>query len=293
MKETISLTFGDQGENHVGMKKHGEIVEKGSGFTYDDLVSISMPFKESGYITEMYDLTELYNPLETDKNITLEPAHVCIIRNGLEYILDKHDKTSQELLKEMLGFEWDKKYYDTRRKRVLNKNARHNVCFDEEQSAPNYETGQGTVISFNSCPSLNAIREELMNIHPNKLSGLICEGNRYFDLKKCGIGWHGDAERRKVLAFRLGESMLLNYNWYYRSKPIGNILSLQLNHGDLYIMSEKAVGTDWKLSSKYTLRHSACVPESKFMKFKDDAKKQKQKQTAGTTKTVPLPISFT
>ena len=268
MNETISLTFGDQGENHVGMKKHGMIVQKGDGLTLDDLVSISKPFKESKYTVEMYDLCDQYNPIESENNITLDPAYVCVIRNGMDYILNKHNKTNQDLYKEMNSFDWDKKYYDTRRKKVLNKNARHNVCFDDEQNVPNYEIGQGTVISFNSCPCLNIIRKELAYIHPNKLSDLICEGNRYFNLKKCGIGWHGDAERRKVIAFRIGESMLLNFNWYHRSKPVGEILSLQLNHGDLYIMSEKAVGTDWKSTNKYTLRHSACIPESKYMKFK-------------------------
>tara|TARA_B100001540_G_C15801729_1_gene640190 strand:+ start:350 stop:1156 length:807 start_codon:yes stop_codon:yes gene_type:complete len=268
MNETISLTFGDQGENHVGMKKHGMIVQKGDGLTLDDLVSISKPFKESKYTVEIYDLCNQYNPIESENNITLDPAYVCVIRKGMDYILNKHNKTNQDLCKEMISFDWDKKYYDTRRKKVLNKNARHNVCFDDEQNVPNYEIGQGTVISFNSCPCLNIIRKELAYIHPNKLSDLICEGNRYFNLKKCGIGWHGDAERRKVIAFRIGKSMLLNFNWYHRSKPVGEILSLQLNHGDLYIMSEKAVGTDWKSTSKYTLRHSACIPESKYMKFK-------------------------
>ena len=32
---------------------------------------------------------------------------------------------------------------------------------------------------------------------------------------------------------------------------------IQLNHGDMYIMSEKAVGNDWKLKNKPTLRHAA------------------------------------
>ena len=30
-----------------------------------------------------------------------------------------------------------------------------------------------------------------------------------------------------------------------------------LNTGDIYIMSEKAVGSDWRKSSMYTLRHAA------------------------------------
>jgi len=34
-----------------------------------------------------------------------------------------------DLLSEMDEFEWDDKYFDTRRQRVLNKRARKNVCF--------------------------------------------------------------------------------------------------------------------------------------------------------------------
>ena len=41
-----------------------------------------------------------------------------------------------------------------------------------------------------------------------KGENLICEGNRYFDIKKCGIGWHGDSERKKVIGLRLGEKMM-------------------------------------------------------------------------------------
>jgi hypothetical protein len=32
---------------------------------------------------------------------------------------------------------------------------------------------------------------------------------------------------------------------------------LQLAHGDVYVMSEKAVGHDWRSKSQVTLRHSA------------------------------------
>jgi hypothetical protein len=51
--------------------------------------------------------------------------------------------------------------------------------------------------------------------------------------------------------------MNLCFNWFHRSKPVGNKLELMLNDGDLYIMSEKAVGFDWKRSSQYTLRNAA------------------------------------
>ena len=46
---------------------------------------------------------------------------------------------------------------------------------------------------------------------------------------------------------------------------------LDLNPGDLYIMSEKAVGTDWKKKIIPTLRHATAVDE-KLLKIKKDEK---------------------
>lgn len=51
--------------------------------------------------------------------------------------------------------------------------------------------------------------------------------------------------------------MPLHYQWYYRSKPIGKNFSVNIAPGDFYVMSEKAVGTDWKKSSILTLRHAS------------------------------------
>ena len=60
-----------------------------------------------------------------------------------------------------------------------------------------------------------------------------------------------------MIAIRLGTSMPIYYNWFYKSEPKGQRMLIQLNHGDMYIMSEKAVGNDWKLKNKPTLRHAA------------------------------------
>ena len=71
-----------------------------------------------------------------------------------------------------------------------------------------------------------------------------------------------------MIAFRLGHSMNLCYHWFFNHKPIGKMLKLNLNHGDMYIMSEKAVGTDWSRSSTFTLRHAAGIEGSKYLKLK-------------------------
>lgn len=67
----------------------------------------------------------------------------------------------------------------------------------------------------------------------------------------------GDFERRIVVALRLGTSIPLHYQWFYRGEPVGARTIINLNHGDMYVMSEKAVGTDWKRRIIPTLRHAA------------------------------------
>jgi hypothetical protein len=82
------------------------------------------------------------------------------------------------------------------------------------------------------------------------------EANYYYDISQCGIGFHGDGERRKVFAVRMGETMPLYFKWFQNSEPVGEPFELILNDGDMYIMSEKAVGFDWLKKKIPTLRHS-------------------------------------
>ena len=72
-----------------------------------------------------------------------------------------------------------------------------------------------------------------------------------------GLGFHGDSERKRVIAARLGADMLLEYQWFHQTRPVGRRYSRTLKGGDVYVMSEKATGWDWKKRSKYTLRHAA------------------------------------
>ena len=131
----------------------------------------------------------------------------------------------------------------------MNKHARYNLCFAEEGQEAKFESGLGTVIAYKDVPLLGKIRDTLPDFIGEKAVGLACEGNYYYDSSKCGIGFHGDGERKRVVGLRLGASIPLHYQWFERSLPIGQRFIVDLNHGDLYIMSEKAVGFDWLLRS--------------------------------------------
>ena len=41
----VTITVGDQAENHAGMEKLGELVEKGDGFNLEDLHNVDISKK--------------------------------------------------------------------------------------------------------------------------------------------------------------------------------------------------------------------------------------------------------
>jgi alkylated DNA repair dioxygenase AlkB len=124
---------------------------------------------------------------------------------------------------------------------------------------PDYANKKGRVVAYTDVPETNELKGAIEKMCKEK-EGLKCEGNKYSDLNSCGIGFHGDSERRKVVAVRLGASSDLRFQWHLNRAPVGKRVFIPLHHGDLYVMSEKAVGTDWKKVKTYTLRHATGAP---------------------------------
>lgn len=244
-EQSITITYGDRAENHNGMQIIGRMAH--SGFSEADLDQCKKKFEEHEVKCELMDLNDL-----VDLDLDIDKARVLVIKQGINHLLKDIGKTSDDMFRELVELEWDKKalMYG----RVVNKNARYNLCFSNRAQKADFVKGKGTIIAFNKVKCCDEIRKKL----PDYLKGsenLIGEGNYYYD-STCGIGWHGDAERKKVVAVKLGDVKPLNYQWYFKGKRIGSMGQIELEHGDIYIMSEKAVGTDWKKKNIPTLRHS-------------------------------------
>ncbi len=244
-KETavITLTFGDSAENHVGMQKIGERVDAGAGFTLSDMEAAAERLQDTEIIA-LHDMV--------DKDVP--EAHVMVIRNGARQMLMDSLYTQHDMWNEQIALDWDKKAFMYGR--VVNKHARWNLCYDTDGQEPEYEVRKGRIVPYADVPATAHLQSVLANFVGVKAADLKCEGNLYYDITKCGIGWHGDAERRKVVAVRLGASLPIKYRWYQKHVPISGVMDIPLNDGDIYVMSEKAAGTDWKLSSIPTLRHA-------------------------------------
>ncbi len=247
-KACLTITLCECSENHIGMEKNGNIAKSGYNKTHLDKL---MNYYKNKKI-ERINLRDLLNDnnIEFINNVSyLDNAELLIIRNAI----DNHE----DIYNELINLKWDYHYYDIKRKKVLNKKARSNLCIDNFSQEADYENKKGTIISNNNIPIFNKERikiSEILNEDPNLVK---CEGNRYDNILKQGIGWHGDAERLKVVGLRFGESMSLCFKWFKNTNPVGKKFETILNSGDLYIMTEKTCGNDWKKRSILTLRHSA------------------------------------
>jgi hypothetical protein len=237
-RSVITLTFGDAAENHVGMEMIGHRGLAGTGFTMTDLEEIAARTANS----EIYRLT-------CTMASSVEEAAVLVVRGALD---QEHHRM---MFNEHAALDHDKKalMYG----RVVNKKARWNLCFDDCGHEPDYSAGKGRVIALKDVPLTKELVDSFPERFGEKAHGLKGEGNYYYDIQTCGIGWHGDTERRKVVAVRLGGARSpICFQWYRGGVSHGEKYEIPLNGGDLYIMSEKAVGSDWKMSSRWTLRHA-------------------------------------
>ncbi len=245
--QTITITFGDQAENHKGMQVIGTAAEK--GFTLAELQNAQNYFNSIGCQSEIIHLNQFL-----PQGITCqENAYILVARGGVNAILKEHNLTATHLFNEQAALDFDKKAFMYGR--VVNKHARWNLCYADFDQEPNYEEGRGRVVNFSSIPVTNLIRQSLKHLIPSA-ENLQGEANYYYAINSCGISAHGDGERLKVIGVRIGASLPLYFHWFQNSESIGTKIGIPLHHGDIYIMSEKTTGNDWKLKKKPTLRHA-------------------------------------
>lgn len=252
-RKTATLTFGECAENHYSMEKIGTRDE--FGFSPEELRYFAEQFPDS---SELIDLRFLMS----HSNVELPESLFLVIRDPYPR---QREYLEEALLKDQLtfdangylnGIEWDKKKFQY--KKVVNSHARHNVCFDKLGEhllrPPNYEEGKGTVYNIDALLPLMDLHHKICDLTGSRLK---VEGNLYYDLDKCYIGFHGDKERRKVVGYRVGAPFPLHFRWHITSQVISEIYTVHLNSGDMYFMSDFTTGSRTQKGTKISIKHAA------------------------------------
>ena len=132
------------------------------------------------------------------------------------------------------------------------------VYLGPEDVEANEDYSQYTICGFPSLPHLSKFKASLPKWLGPKAEGLNAEGNLYYH-DKGGIGFHGDAERKIVVCLSLGKESILRYQWRMPGSSEHTLpaIDIPVKHGDVYVMSEKATGHDWRHRSKVRVVHAA------------------------------------
>lgn len=214
------------------------------GFSADQLRAIAANL--GPYKTRVVELNN-FLPAEL-VNDAVDP---CVL------VLQHNQELADDALKEVTALKYDT--FTASRGKVVNAHSRHMVFLGSHGSrAPDPATGLNTVKDFSEVPALERARAYVTEL----LGTTDCNSGcviKYPDIDKCGIGWHGDGERRQTIVMRVGGSTYqrpLCFQWYLRGEPVGKVCSITLRHGDMAIACAKAVGTDWKTRNVLTLRHA-------------------------------------
>jgi len=255
-----AITFGETAILHIGGEEYGS-GRRGKGFTVPELTKIAANIN-NGCGSVSAKVISISSVLPENLQCEETNAAVLVIRNGAHLIGGNNGFSADMLLAEQQSVEYDNKYFDTRRKKTLNKRARYNIVFSADKVGDvshSEDYSQCSVKSFGSLPYLSKFRDGLPKVlGEENASELEAEGNYYYE-EKSGIGFHGDSERKVVICLSLGKPSVLRYQWRLpnSSEHLFTPVDIQVGHGDVYVMSEKATGYDWRMRSKVRVVHAA------------------------------------
>ena len=266
-KQWYTLTLGDVAENGPTMEKIGKLADK--GMSVESLRQLHDRFLDQKVPCKLVDLAIL---LEGYTKETVPEAALLVV--GLNEMME--DSNAEDaLVEEVSKMPTDKTHLDDYGRGVVHSKSRYNNTIDDRDQAPDIAKGKGTVVNFKDYPMADKLRRLVTALlDTTKLCG---ELNHYFDPAKCGISWHGDKERRCVVGVRLGkgsDGVPLMLQWYKRGAAIGPEVRIPLTSGNVYFMSEKAVGFDCENSTILTLRHAAGRDSFHFSRDKCKAEAQ-------------------
>ncbi len=142
-----------------------------------------------------------------------------------------------------------------------------------------------SVTPLSALPLLfNLIRKQFPILFGPDVEDFDAELNLYYELAS-GIGFHGDGERKSVIALSLGRETRLVYQWLAplvrgASHDTSLRREIVVKAGSLYVMSEKATGHDWKRSrngrkeGNWRLVHAAGGPKYTAPKKRKEKRKR-------------------
>lgn len=206
-------------------------------FSTDMLITLKNHLSDE-YTCQLIDLNTI---LPTFDNRRTEQASVLVIKN---YI-------TSDIYNELISIPWDTKV--NLKSKVVNRTDKYVMQFSEtETQSANYEDTLYTIMKYDNVPLTQAIKNNIISLL--NLDELQCNAHYYYNHDKTGTKYQNKLPLH--VNIHVGNSLNLNYKWYFGTKAISDEVKITLEDKDLYIMNEKAACTDNTLKKIPILKYN-------------------------------------
>lgn len=218
--------------------------------------SIILTFSQSSFVVEPHMLVKLQGSRKGSRIIDLNKKLLQFDdrRTEIATVLVLPNYANNNLYQTLLAIDWDKKIL--LRNKVVNRVGKYAISIDDTGKEPNYEENKYRVIAYDDVEEVRDLKDNLSKIF--KQDRLSCKGEYNYNHEKLKLKYQG-AKVNNMMCIHLGDPIQMSFKWYFANKPASDSMEFTLNHGDLYIMSEKATGHDYKLKKNPILKHGYTI----------------------------------
>ena len=246
----FTLFFGNRIEGYSNIENIGE--DAPCGFTNNDILRIYSLFPEN---CELHNLKDMLPPTLYD----IPDVLFLVIKNPFKEISDQllqilmtEEQRNNDII---TGVNWDTVKY--KGGQVKESKEKYRLIFTDLYDGyirkSFHHIGYGTIYNYRRIPQLVTIKSYLELI---LLGPFVIEANCYVNKKDCYIPMHRDKERKRLCGIRLGGDFPINFRWHHGSIRCSDVKSINLSHGDVFIMSELATGYSKEKITKLFLKYS-------------------------------------
>lgn len=248
---SIRLLFSDVVSHGSGMEQFG--IPVSSGFSNNELFlmsSILPPEKielhnlKSFLPQTFYDIPDIF--------ILVMKGFFINESNELIKILSSHEGSDNNGY--ITGVNWDtQRFYNNK---IVDNKLSHKLVFYDLNENYKYPSSldqkRGTIYNYKKISVLNNLQKLLSSTMG---AGIGIEADLFYNLQECYIPMYQERIKRKNIGLILGSDFPLHFCWYHNQQQCSDFYTINLKHGDLYIMSDHAAGYQKESKTKLFLKH--------------------------------------
>lgn len=257
---SIHLTFCETAKHGKDMQSIGTICD--SGFTNEHLLWYNNNLNQP-------DNVKIYNVKDSLPS-TLYQIPDCYVLVIKGYFKDQSDDLLRTLLTQessdgssITGVNWD--CHRIVNDKILENKLGYKLLFCDLGNSWKYPFStrekRGTIYNSRMIPSLFSVQSVL-----EKQLGVlsVVDATYYYNINDCFTPLHQVKDRKKFVGLGLGATVPLQFKWFKDSIQCSDTTSIQIEHGDLYIISESAAGMIKEKQTKLYLKFGIGTNQSLF-----------------------------